>query len=68
MVFDILRTPIAISCPVRFQILTDIESFAFLFSWTAYNTQDSPNNIMIDIDMLSYIIVKTDLHIYFNHV
>ena len=31
MVFDILNTPIALSCPVRFQILADIESFAFLF-------------------------------------
>ena len=31
MVFDILNTAIALSCPVRFQILADIESFAFLF-------------------------------------
>ena len=31
MVFDILNTLIALSCPVRFQIQADIESFAFLF-------------------------------------
>ena len=31
MVFEILNSPIALLCPVRYQILADIESFAFLF-------------------------------------
>ena len=31
MVFEILNAPIALLCPVRYQILADIESFAFLF-------------------------------------
>ena len=31
MVFDILNSPIALLCPVRYEILADIESFAFLF-------------------------------------
>ena len=31
MVFEILNSPIALLCPVRYEILADIESFAFLF-------------------------------------
>ena len=31
MVYEILNSPIALLCPVRYEILADIESFAFLF-------------------------------------
>ena len=32
MVFDILNSPIALLYPVRYEILADIESFAFLLT------------------------------------
>ena len=31
MVFEILNSTIALLCPVKYEILADIESFAFLF-------------------------------------
>ena len=38
MVFEILSSPIALLSPVRYQILADIESFAFLFLFECIST------------------------------
>ena len=48
MVFDILNSPIALLCPVRYQILADIESFALLLYKEMINSDNliPPYNLM----------------------